>query len=170
MPGAGGSAAPLTESNPTMESEPLRLRGVVRAFDRVNLLLMYLGMAVAVLVFGNIVGNAVKFTPDGGAVTLTVRRTENGTLLFRVADNGVGIPKEDIPRILKPFEQSSAPTPSRGRDTCLGLALTSKFAGLHDARTDIDSAVGVGTAVTVTFPPARVRMPEPEEPATGSAA
>ena len=123
----------------------------------------------------NIVGNAIKFTPEGGAVTLTVRRAENGTLLFRVADNGVGIPKEDIPRILKPFEQSNASGANgsslrRERDTGLGLALTSKFAGLHDARIDIDSAVGVGTAVTVTFPRGRVRMPEPGQPAEGAAA
>jgi TRAP-type transport system small permease protein len=51
------AAVPLTESNATMESGPLRLHGVVRAFDRVNMLLMYLGMTVAGLVFGNIVLN-----------------------------------------------------------------------------------------------------------------
>jgi len=118
----------------------------------------------------NVVANAIKFTPENGEVTLTVRREPNGALMFQVRDNGVGIAKEDIPRILMPYEQADAAGTRRERDTGLGLALTKKFAELHGARLDIDSAVGVGTAVTMTFPKERVRAPEAARRATGAAA
>jgi len=117
----------------------------------------------------NVVANAIKFTPEHGDVTLSACREANGALVFRIRDNGVGIAKEDIPRVLMPYEQSDAAGTRRERDTGLGLALTKKFAELHGARLDIDSAVGVGTAVTITFPKERVRVPEAQR-AKGAAA
>ena len=118
----------------------------------------------------NVIGNAIKFTPENGEVSLTARREANGALVFQVRDNGVGIEKEEIPRILMPYEQAEAAGTRRERDTGLGLALTKKFAELHGARLDIDSVVGVGTAVTITFPKDRVRVAEAARRAKDAAA
>ena len=76
----------------------------------------------------NLLGNAVKFTPEQGRVTLTVRedRTEEGTPLvrFSVEDTGIGIPKEEQDRVFRAFEQAAA-NPSKQQGTGLGLSISS---------------------------------------------
>ena len=104
----------------------------------------------------NLLSNAVKFTPDGGSVTVkTWFRPESGFVL-QVADTGVGIALEDIPKALTPFGQVDSRLDRKYEGTGLGLPLTKSLVEKHSGSLDLQSEVGVGTTVTVRFPPERV--------------
>jgi signal transduction histidine kinase/CHASE2 domain-containing sensor protein len=102
----------------------------------------------------NLVSNAVKFTPPGGAVTIGVR-IHDGRVVLRVADTGIGIPAEELPKVAKPFYQIDSGLARKREGTGLGLALVSTYCKLHQAELTIDSDVGRGTVVTVRFPRTR---------------
>ena len=109
----------------------------------------------------NLLANAVKFTPRGGSVTVTVEAI-GPYLEVVVADTGVGIAPEDVRRLGRPFEQAGE-MEKRRQGTGLGLSLVRAFAELHGGRMSIDSTLGEGTAVTVRLPVALVaRAPAPE--------
>ena len=99
----------------------------------------------------NLLSNAVKFTLPGGTVSARIERDDAQVALI-VADDGIGIPADDLPRLGQPFEQASAdPTLSKG-GTGLGLALVRALAGKHRGNVRIDSQEGVGTTVSVALP------------------
>jgi cell cycle sensor histidine kinase DivJ len=109
----------------------------------------------------NLLSNALKFTPGGGAVTVTVEAI-GPYLEIVVADTGVGISPEDVRRLGRPFEQAGE-MEQRRQGTGLGLSLVRAFAELHGGRMSIDSTLGEGTAVTVRLPVALVaRAAAPE--------
>ena len=101
----------------------------------------------------NLLSNAVKFTPEGGVVTLRGVKAEDGGLIVTVADTGLGMRKEDIPEALRPFGQIDSSLSRKYEGTGLGLPLTKAFVELHGGWMDMDSELGVGTTVTLTFPP-----------------
>lgn len=107
----------------------------------------------------NLMSNAVKFTPPGGTVTVTVEAV-GPYLEIVVADTGVGIAPEDVRRLGRPFEQAGA-IEQRRQGTGLGLSLVRAFAELHGGRMNIDSTLGEGTAVTVRLPVAQVTRAAP---------
>jgi two-component system cell cycle sensor histidine kinase PleC len=99
----------------------------------------------------NLLANAITFTSAGGRVRLGVR-AEPGQVAIQVADNGIGIPKDEMPRLLRPFEQIDR-NDRRGREgTGLGLALSNALVELHGGSLTLDSEPGVGTTVTVRLP------------------
>ncbi len=100
----------------------------------------------------NLLSNAVKFTPSGGAVCLSLECAQESVRLA-VRDNGVGIPREAIPRLGNPFEQVRAGVAQSHQGTGLGLALVKALARLHGGTMTIDSTEHVGTTVSVTLPP-----------------
>jgi two-component system cell cycle sensor histidine kinase PleC len=99
----------------------------------------------------NLLTNAIKFTPAGGSVNLSAGREKDG-VIFRVADTGIGIPAEDLPRIGRRFEQVDNALTRKGEGTGLGLALSRALVELHGGTLTIESAVGVGTTVSVWIP------------------
>jgi PAS domain S-box-containing protein len=104
----------------------------------------------------NVVSNAVKFTEPGGSVTVCARcRPESGHV-FQVADTGLGMAETDIPKALSPFGRIAKGVGRSIEGTGLGLPLTKKLVELHDGRLNLESALGVGTTVTLEFPPERV--------------
>ena len=105
----------------------------------------------------NLIGNALKFTGKEGKVTLSAKvdRT-TGSLTLQVADNGVGIPENELAHIAEPFHQVRSTLTSDNSGVGLGLSLVSLLARLHQATVAIDSKIGKGTNVSVTFPAARV--------------
>jgi signal transduction histidine kinase len=109
----------------------------------------------------NLMNNAVKFTPEKGDVFVCAQVTEDGGVIVIVADTGVGIPKEDVQRILEPFEQVGIAYTNNQGGTGLGLPIASSLMKLHDGTLSIVSEVGKGTAVTLTFPASRVRPAVP---------
>jgi signal transduction histidine kinase len=103
----------------------------------------------------NLLANAVKFTPPGGHVTLTARLGVEGGLELCVADTGIGMRAEDIPRALEPFAQIDSARARRFEGTGLGLPLSRKLVELHGGTLDIRSEIDKGTTVTVRLPAAR---------------
>jgi signal transduction histidine kinase len=103
-------------------------------------------------VVGNLVGNARKFTPASGLVTVTVDRSASRVRLT-VADTGVGIPEADLPHIFDRFYRVERPgTAIRG--TGLGLAIVARLVEQMHGTIAVSSVVGKGTTVTVEFPAA----------------
>lgn len=93
--------------------------------------------------------NAVKYTPPGGQVTLGLRR-ENGSATLRVADTGLGIAPEDLPRIFECFYRAANAQDIDGSG--LGLAIALWIAEQHGGRIDVASAPGRGSTFTVSLP------------------
>jgi cell cycle sensor histidine kinase DivJ len=98
----------------------------------------------------NLVSNALKFTPKGGAVTVTVHGY-GGVFELVVADTGVGIAQNDLERLGRPYEQAGD-SGHRSLGTGLGLSLVRAFAELHGGEMAIESTVGEGTTVTIRLP------------------
>ena len=101
----------------------------------------------------NLMSNAVKFTPAGGSVTVTLEPL-GAEMELSVADTGVGIAPEDLRRLGRPFEQAGG-ADQRAQGTGLGLSLVRSLAELHGGRTVIDSTLGEGTAISVRLPVGR---------------
>ncbi|MBX3482434.1 HAMP domain-containing sensor histidine kinase [Phenylobacterium sp.] len=98
----------------------------------------------------NLISNALKFTPRGGSVTVTVQG-DGDTLELVVADTGVGIARDDIERLGRPFEQVGEQE-KKLEGTGLGLSLVRAFARLHGGDMALESEMGQGTSVTVRMP------------------
>jgi signal transduction histidine kinase len=93
----------------------------------------------------NLISNAINFTPGGGSVTLSARRSDGGVALA-VIDTGVGVPQKDQARIFEKFERGN-PT-ARQSGPGLGLSLVKSFIELHGGRIELTSSPGSGTTVT----------------------
>jgi len=117
----------------------------------------------------NLLTNAVKFTPQGGRVTLFASDTGGPYVVLGVSDTGIGIAADDLPRVLEPFGQvENIFTQTRG-GTGLGLPLAKMLTALHGGRLSIDSKLGEGTIVRVLMPAAAEQSAEPDV-AVGAAA
>ena len=120
----------------------------------------------------NLTSNAVKFTPDNGAVIVSVSIDAEEGILITVADNGIGIAKEDVPRVLEPFVQVESAQSREHGGTGLGLPLSKKIAELHEAAFTLESELGRGTIAKVLLPASRIlRLTDkPSEQQAGDAA
>jgi signal transduction histidine kinase len=117
----------------------------------------------------NLLANAVKFTPDGGQVTLRARVLpgEPARVELAVEDTGIGIPQDELPRIFEPFRQVDGTTERRYGGAGLGLALVQRLTHLLGGSIAVRSAPGEGSAFTVTLPvrgPAAAPRPSPPPP------
>jgi two-component system, cell cycle sensor histidine kinase PleC len=99
----------------------------------------------------NLLSNAVKFTPDGGAVTAS-GRVRGGMVTIAIADNGIGIPKDALHKLGRPFEQVESQLTKRHQGSGLGLAIAKSLAELHGGTMRIRSVLGKGTTVVVRLP------------------
>jgi two-component system, cell cycle sensor histidine kinase PleC len=103
----------------------------------------------------NLCSNAIKFTPQGGAVHVSARGLADGGFVLEVRDTGVGMTPEQIPIALEPFRQIASPLARHKEGTGLGLALVKSLVECHDGRLAIESALNAGTAVRVLLPAER---------------
>ena len=101
----------------------------------------------------NLVSNAIKFTPPGGAVSVTAEHGPNGGTTISVIDTGIGIPSTEISRLLLPFEQLDNRFGRANNGTGLGLSLVQGFVQLHNGRLDIKSTPEKGSIFSIWLPP-----------------
>jgi two-component system, cell cycle sensor histidine kinase DivJ len=125
-----------------LPSAPLRIDADRRALKQITL---------------NLVSNALKFTPKGGLVTVSLDSLA-GAMELSVIDTGIGIAPHDLQRLGRPFEQAGD-LAQQSKGTGLGLSLVRAFAELHGGDMVIESRLGEGAAVTVRLP-----MPRQAEP------
>lgn len=100
----------------------------------------------------NLISNAVKFTPEGGNIVITVEPHGDDRARVAVTDNGIGIAAEDLGRLAKPFEQVEGQHSKTTQGTGLGLALTKALIEQHHGKLVIDSQPGRGTTVSFDIP------------------
>jgi signal transduction histidine kinase len=105
---------------------------------------------------GNLLGNAIRYTPRGGRVEVRLARREDAVHL-EVEDTGIGIPREDLPRVFDEFYRASNAREVSAEGTGLGLAIVKAVAEQHGGRVAIDSDPGRGTLVVVDLPLELVR-------------
>ena len=103
----------------------------------------------------NLLTNAIKFTPEGGNVTLSAGLDDKGGVRISVQDTGIGIAPEDVHVALAPFGQIESALSRKHQGTGLGLPLTKALVELHDGVLDLQSKPGEGTTITLTFPAER---------------
>ena len=125
-----------------------------------NLTLSYIGgempeiqadMRAVKQVLLNLITNAIKFTPEGGKVTVNCEAKSVG-LIIKISDTGIGIAADDLERLAKPFEQIDSQHSRQHEGTGLGLALSKSLIELHGGNFKIESELGTGTTVIFTLP------------------
>ena len=115
-------------------------------------------------IIANLVVNAVKYTPNGGTISVVVRK-EGGDAVLRVADNGIGMRRELLARVFDPFVQGEPGLDRSAGGLGLGLTLVRQLAGLHGGSAAAESGgPGRGSAFTVRFPAIEPR-PQPQRAA-----
>jgi two-component system NtrC family sensor kinase len=117
----------LDEQIPSLNGNPIRLRQMI----------------------SNLLDNAVKYTPEGETVGLSTQR-EEGQILLRVSDSGIGIPSSEIPYVFNKFYRASNVQNTAG--TGLGLSIVKSIAEIHGGRVWVDSTDGQGSKFTVVLP------------------
>ncbi|WP_179862121.1 PAS domain S-box protein [Longibacter salinarum] len=128
------------EANVTMRTEvpasPLRSHLDVSALDRI---------------LDNLIGNAIKFTPEGGHVTVRASGTDD-VVTLEVEDTGIGVPDDFRQHLFEPFLQAPSGPDNDHQGTGLGLAITRQLIRLMGGEISVSSTEGVGTCFTVTLP------------------
>lgn len=104
----------------------------------------------------NLLSNSVKYTPDGGRITLGAEIDSAGSLRILVTDTGIGLSEDEIQKALSPFGQVNAAFSRYESGAGLGLTLVKSLVGLHGGSLELFSQKGVGTTATLVFPPKRV--------------
>jgi light-regulated signal transduction histidine kinase (bacteriophytochrome) len=104
----------------------------------------------------NLIGNAVKFHGQAPPCVHVGAERQGNDWLFRVQDNGIGIEPQDIHKVLTPFGQIEGRGKKSMKGTGLGLTIVKSLIELHGGRIEIDSALGIGTTVSLVFPRSRV--------------
>ena len=126
----------------------------------------------------NLLGNAVKFTPEEGSIGLKVKIDKRRRqICFQVSDTGIGIPKELQSKLFQPFVQLDSQLTRRYSGTGLGLALVYRMTELHDGRVSVESTPGKGSVFSVHLPwkpkqdldasPADTKGEKPATPVSG---
>ncbi len=109
----------------------------------------------------NLLSNAVKFTPDGGTVKVH-GRVRTDAVIIAIEDNGIGIPKSDLRKLGRPFEQVESQLTKKYQGSGLGLAIAKSLTEMHGGAMRIRSTLGKGTTVVVRLPLVARSMPREE--------
>lgn len=103
-------------------------------------------------VLGNLVSNALKYTPEGGTIELEALKNEDGMLSISVRDSGIGIPKKDIERIFERFYRVDKARSRNMGGTGLGLSIAREIVKAHGGSISLQSELNEGSKVTFTLP------------------
>lgn len=120
--------------------------------------------------FSNLISNAIRYTPDGGRISVRWYDDGEGELRFEVSDSGIGIPAEHLPRLSERFYRVDRSRSRETGGTGLGLAIVKHVLTRHQGRLDIQSEVGKGSTFTAVLPASRRLNPLPVLAIGGKAA
>jgi signal transduction histidine kinase len=104
-------------------------------------------------VLSNVLGNAIKYSPDGGPIVVRIDRRDTETMqwaIVSVADQGVGVPAGDLPHVFERFHRGT--NVGRIAGSGIGLAGSKGIVEQHGGTVDIESAEGIGTTITLQLP------------------
>lgn len=124
---------------------------------------LFADIQVTTQILINLVSNAVKFSPDGATVQVSLRLLENNSIEFVVLDDGPGMSPEVQRQVLEPFVQADEGLARRHEGTGLGLPLVKAFTEAHGGKFVLDSQPGNGTRAMVCFPPSRTVQAQERE-------
>ena len=113
----------------------------------------------------NLLTNAIKFTPQGGSITVKVGWTATGGQYLSIRDTGPGIPEDEIPIVMSSFGRGSLAQKNAEEGSGLGLPIVKGLIELHGGTFTLKSKVREGTEVIIVFPPERVMDALPQYPA-----
>lgn len=126
--------------------------GVTIAVDApLESVMVLMDVALMQRVLENLVSNAIRHTPDGGRITISMRQNPRGIVVC-VADTGAGIPAEDLPRIFDRSFRVIKSSRAEGEGAGLGLAIAKRILELHGGTISVDSVLGAGTRFCFEFP------------------
>jgi len=100
----------------------------------------------------NVLDNAVKFTPEGGTVTLSAAPAAGNEVVVKIADTGIGIPRDEVSRLGERFYRVDKTRSRELGGTGLGLSIVKHLMTAHNGRMEIESQLGQGTTVSLYFP------------------
>ena len=110
---------------------------------------------------GNLVTNAVRYTPEGGRISVAWRLREDGSGEVTVSDTGIGVAREHIARLTERFYRVDGSRSRETGGTGLGLSIVKHVVQRHGGELDVQSELGKGSSFSLVFPAARVRLIEP---------
>jgi two-component system phosphate regulon sensor histidine kinase PhoR len=114
----------------------------------------------------NLATNAVRYTPDGGRIRLSWQLRPDGRIEIEVADTGIGIAREHLPRLTERFYRVDSSRSRETGGTGLGLAIVKHVAQRHGGTLEVESTLGAGSRFRIVLPAARVRLADVHEAAT----
>lgn len=117
--------------------------------DISNNITVYVDSNMLKTILRNIVSNAIKFTPNGGRISLSAKLKDNNYTKITIADSGVGMNEDQLSKAFKPGKVNSTPGTENEKGTGLGLILCKEFAELNGGTINIKSQRGLGTTVTI---------------------
>lgn len=124
--------------------------------ENIPFTILYMDVGRVQQIVMNIIGNAIKFTPDGGTIhfTMTNLGVENGIITDQIVieDNGMGISEEFLPHLFEPFTQERNTITSSSKGTGLGMAITKQIIDMMGGTVNVESEVGKGTRFTIVLP------------------
>jgi signal transduction histidine kinase len=164
------SLASAESDDPMMEPEPVKLEEIIESCRQMMQLQadqasVYFAIRIAERlppiigdprklkqILLNLIANAIKFNRPGGAVRIAAGQDDLEEVWFEVADTGVGMSRDEIPRALEPFARLAGRDVRNAAGAGIGLPLTERLVRLHGGRMEIESHPGIGTRVRIHLP------------------
>ncbi|MBZ4042293.1 sensor histidine kinase [Flavobacterium hibisci] len=141
----------------TLNSEKISSKAIHMKFDAEGEFYINSDNYLVVTIFRNIISNALKYTNNGGQVSVSLFK-ENNKIICRISDNGIGIKKTDLEAIFNPFFRSNSSVHPEIKGTGLGLSIVKRFTELLDIKFQIESRINEGTTVVLEFNEEEIRL------------
>lgn len=141
----------------TLNSEKISSKAIHMKFDAEEEFYINSDNYLVVTIFRNIISNALKYTNNGGQVSVSLFK-ENNKIICRISDNGIGIKKTDLEAIFNPFFRSNSSVHPEIKGTGLGLSIVKRFTELLDIKFQIESRINEGTTVVLEFNEEGIRL------------
>ncbi len=134
----------------TLNSAKINSRNINMKFDASEDFYINSDNYLVATILRNIISNAVKYTNEGGEVTVSLSKNQN-KIRCKISDNGIGIAKKDLEAVFNPFFRSDSTVHPEIKGTGLGLSIVKRFTELLDIKFQIESEINIGTTVILEF-------------------